>query len=176
MAKGKKRTGEDFAKVKALYAARLTIAEISEKLAIPDRTIRNWVTKWEADKDEELAELSEVQKNRFIDKAQRIIDKASNLLEIKIDKAVKSEREGQELLEQLEATLREAGASEEDIKAQLEALRKVVDKSKVENISQVSTVIGTMYDKKALAEGRSTNNTNITIEGFLEQIKGDSEF
>ena len=76
MAKGKKRTGEDKAKVKALYAARLTIAEISAKTAIPDRTIRTWVSKWEADKDEELAELSEVQKNRFIDKAQRIIDKA----------------------------------------------------------------------------------------------------
>ena len=174
--RGQNRNPEEQAKAKALYASGMPMAEISSKLHIPDRTIYGWKKQWEDSGDEELAKLRDVQKNRFIEQAQRIIDKTSNLLEIKIDKAVKSEREGQELLEQLEATLREAGASEEDIKTQLVSLRKVVDKSRVENISQVSTVIGTMYDKKALAEGRSTNNTNISIEGFIEKISGDSEF
>ena len=176
MSIGKKRGTTEQAKVKALFAAGLAVSDISAKTGIPLRTIHDWKRKWIETDDEELAQLCIEQKNRFIEQAQRIIDKTSNLLEIKIDKAVKSEREGQELLEKLEATLRETGASEEVIKSKVDDLRKVLSKSTVDNVSQISTVLGTMYDKKALAEGRSTNNTNISIEGFIEKISGDSEF
>jgi transposase len=176
MSIGKKRGTTEQAKVKALFAAGLAVSDISAKTGIPIRTIHDWKRKWIETDDEELAQLRIEQKNRFIEQAQRIIDKASNLIEIKIDKAVKSEREGQELLEQLERTLREAGASEEAIRSQIDELRKVVEKSKVDNLAQISTVLGTMYDKKALAEGKSTSNTSISIEGFIEKISGDSEF
>ena len=174
--RGQNRNTEEQEKAKALYASGISMAEISSKLHIPDRTIYGWKKQWEDSGDEELAKLREVQKNRFIEQAQRIIDKASNLLEIKIDKAVKSEQDGQELLEQLEATLREAGASEEVIKSKVDDLRKVLSKSTVDNVSQISTVLGTIYDKKALAEGKSTQNMNLSFEGFIDKIGGDSEF
>jgi len=42
--------------------------------------------------------------------------------------------------------------------------------------NQLSTVIGTLYDKQALASGNPTSNTSVTIEDVLKRVDSKNEY
>lgn len=43
-------------------------------------------------------------------------------------------------------------------------------------INHLTTAIGTLYDKRALATGNSTVNANVSIESFLSKVTDESEY
>lgn len=59
----------------------------------------------------------------------------------------------------------------------MKRLEKKIDNEE-ENLSltQLTTAIGTLYDKKALATGRSTNNTTVNVENFLSNVMDEEEY
>lgn len=103
-------------------------SETARILNLPQKTVED-IYKKNKDK-EEFAKLHEEKKEEFVEKADRIINKALNRLE--------------------------------------EALEDREDKHA---INQLSTVIGTLYDKRALAKGESTVNNTITVK-MDKEIKG----
>ena len=44
-----------------------------------------------------------------------------------------------------------------------------------EDINKLSTTLGTLYDKQALAQGDATQNINekLTLENLLDKVKGE---
>ena len=44
------------------------------------------------------------------------------------------------------------------------ALANKIDALQLNRLSELTTAVGTLYDKRALAKGESTENSNITVE------------
>ena len=124
MAQGKKTFPEDVYKVMLSYAVTHNYCETGRELDMPESTVRKIVGD---NKDSPIfAKLCEEKQQDFINKAERIIDKALTRLEKEIDN------------------------EENSIP-----------------VSNLSTVIGTLYDKRALAKGDSTSNVKVKLEDLL---------
>lgn len=135
---GSKYSEKEIEKARQLLAAGKSVMEVSDITGIPDKTLYKWRNNWE--RDQNFRELKKKKKEEFIDRTERIINKASTLLERTIDEALRNE-------------------------------------NKIE-ASKLSTIIGTLYDKKALAEGNSTANVTVrtyedTLRRELETVRGN---
>lgn len=120
MAKGKKTDNETIYKVMLSYITTRNYSETGRQLNLPESTVRKII---DDNKDkEEFATLCEQKRDEFIEKADKIINKALDRLDKELD-------------------------NEED-------------KIPVNNLS---TVIGTLYDKRALAKGDPTSNEKFEV-------------
>ena len=119
--KGKKTDNETIYKIMISMFSTNNFNETSRQLKIPVKTVEK-IYKENKDK-EEFTRLCIQKKDEFIEKANRIIDKALNRLEMSLD-----------------------------------------DKEEKIPVNNLSTVIGTLVDKRNLAEGKATVNTDINIK------------
>ena len=55
-------------------------------------------------------------------------------------------------------------------------LKTAIKSGKAIDLGKLSTIIGTMYDKQALANNESTANIGITVEELLKKVESDSEY
>lgn len=158
----------DEIKEKALaMLTTMSYKEVSEKLDVPDTTLRDW--KNNAEKiNPEFVKLREEKKKEFVEDAWDIIGKANKLLKKKIDRALSVE-------DDIEKIMDKARNNEELEKDDFVALTKNIHKLGIDNIGQVSTVIGTLYDKQALINKEATVNHGAsgTLEDVLRSITGD---
>lgn len=120
MAQGQKTDNETIYKVMLSYITTNNYSETGRQLDMPESTVRKIV----ADNREkpEFTKLCEEKRDEFIEKADRIINKALNRLEDSLD-----------------------------------------DEENKIPVNNLSTVIGTLYDKRALAKGEPTSNEKLTI-------------
>ena len=170
MAQGSKYTDEQ--KEQALVMlTTMSVKAASENLNIPENTLRDW--KKNAEKtNPEFVELRNEKKKQFVEKAWNIMEKANQLLERKLDRALTKEKELDDALDELyEETDFE---KKKDREKYLRVARKV-DALKMENIGQLSTVIGTMYDKQALINKEATVNhgADASLEQVLRNLQGE---
>ena len=121
MPKGKKTDNETIYKIMISMFSTNNFSETARQLNIPESTVEK-IYKENKDK-EEFVKLCEQKKDQFVEKANRIIDKALNRLEKSLD-----------------------------------------DEEEKIPVNNLSTVIGTLVDKRNLAEGKSTVNTDINIK------------
>ena len=121
MPKGKKTDNETIYKIMISMFSTNNFSETARQLNIPESTVEK-IYKENKDKDE-FVKLCEQKKDQFVEKANRIIDKALNRLEKSLD-----------------------------------------DEEEKIPVNNLSTVIGTLVDKRNLAEGKSTVNTDINIK------------
>jgi len=121
MARGKKTDNETIYKVMISVFGTNNFSETARQLNMPESTVEK-IYKDNKDKDE-FVKLCAEKKEEFVEKADRIINKALNRLEQSLD-----------------------------------------DEKNSIPVNNLSTVIGTLYDKRALAKGESTSNTGITIK------------
>lgn len=120
MAKGKKTDAETIYKVMLSYIATRNYSETARNLDMPITTVEK-IVKDNQDKDE-FVKLCKEKTDEFVERADRIINKALNRLEKELDN---------------------------------EAERIPVN--------NLSTVIGTLYDKRALSKGDATSRETLTI-------------
>lgn len=121
MAKGKKTDNETIYKIMISMFSTNNFSETARQLNIPITTVEK-IYKENKDK-EEFVKLCKEKRDEFVEKANRIIDKALNRIEQSLDN----------------------------------------DNEKIP-INNLSTVIGTLYDKRNLAEGKATVSTDINIK------------
>ena len=121
MPKGKKTDNETIYKIMISMFSTNNFSETARQLKLPESTVEK-IYKENKDK-EQFVKLCEEKKEDFIEKANRIIDKAMNRLEKALD-----------------------------------------DNEERFAINNLSTVIGTLVDKRNLAEGKATSNTDINIK------------
>ena len=118
---------------------------------------------------EEFIELVKQKRADFSARADKIIDKGLRLLDRQLSRAIDREDEIDELID-------EVYSADEDVlsdRDKNETARRL-SRLKLEDIKALTTAIGTLYDKKALSDGKATSNTEVTFKlpkGFDEYAK-----
>ena len=166
MAQGSKYTDEQREQALAMLIT-MSFKEVSSSLNIPERTLRDWKEN-EEKINPEFAELRNEKKKQFVESSWRIIEKANKLIEKKIDRALSAE-------EDIDKIMKKAKGNESLDKDDIVALTKNINKLNIENIGQVSTVIGTLYDKQALINKEATSclGADKELEQVLKNLQGE---
>lgn len=138
--KGKKYSPEIVEQALALLAIDDNVADVAKQLNLPESTIREWAKQSKDDLDA----IRNQKKREFVNNAWRIIEKANKLLEKKLDVALKNQGELDELLAKMRGEL--------DYKKLAEKVKAI----KIDNLSSLTTAIGTLYDKQALCNREET--------------------
>lgn len=181
MAKGQKLEEKQIEVMRAYLAAGTSLAETARKMGLPKSTVATWKKRFEGEKPatandldlerprtekgagaralgesqgsgQTFEELRTMNTEQFIRDAGEIVGMSQQLVKhdlayaiehrAKIDKAIDVLcRRGEELTTQ-----------------ELKACVKVLLELKLPDIGKLSSVMGTMYDKRALARGEPTEN------------------
>lgn len=179
MAQGKKYSDELKEKAIALLACN-NASFVAEKLGLPYSTVKTWEMKAikqaeqdrvGADKDtnpekkftkQNLVELRQKKKEEFVESAWKLIELSQGILEKRLKRAKENEEVIDTLLDEI---------CELDNKTltnrQRQALYVKISKIKVEDVKSLATVLGTLYDKQALANKEAT----AIVEGELSVKK-----
>jgi len=142
--KGKPLNPEQVEIIKSLYALGKNRQEIADMCGISWATVQNCLKM----EEKEVEELRAVKRQEFIEACWQSINQAVALGNSEVAWAQKINREADELEKRLKAE----GASEREVAAQVKAVRSLSSTP----LSQISTYIGTLYDKQALAKGDPT--------------------
>lgn len=175
MAKGKKTDNETIYKIMLSMFVTNNFSETSRELNIPTTTVEK-IYKDNKDKDE-FVKLCVEKKKDFVNTADNIIDKATKLLDKRLTTALDRQNELDLLLDVVYEA--EENGKKLPAKQQIEIAKKL-SKIQLNGLSEITTAIGTMYDKRALAKGDPTNNinnnstikfSNLTVEQIKELLK-----
>lgn len=173
MAQGKKTDEQTLEVARAYLAAGETVASVSRRLKVPESTVRGWRKRFEREEgvqdapknaaegvggkellqhyaSDNFAELRAQKKREMIERAWRIIEKAQAKVERDLDRAIEKEKFIDHAIVLLGTVGDQMSAGE--LKATYKTLREL----KIDDIGKLSTVMGTMYDKQALAIGEET--------------------
>jgi len=145
----------------------MSYKEVSKQLEIPENTLRDW-KKREEKINPEFVKLRTKKKEEFVNSAWSIIEKANKLIEKKIDRALSIE-------DDIDNIISKAKNNQDLSKEDFVLLTKSINKLGIDNIGQVSTVIGTLYDKQALINKEATVNhgADASLEDVLRGLQGD---
>lgn len=153
--KGKKTAPEVIYQVMISYAVTHSYAETARNLDMPETTVSKIVK--DNINEPEFVELCAEKKQDFIETANRIIDKATELLERRLETALNDQ-------DALQDIIAEIYADTEMKDQQKRSVATKVAKMQLNNLSEITTAIGTLYDKRALAKGDPTSNESVTIK------------
>lgn len=198
MARGRKYNDDIKEKAFALLAVNNNIQEVAKQLDLPYNTVKTWEKKFlkeaeeqqkakaEAENNQEaedkqdtnlrtenLVELRNKKKKEFVDSSWNIISKAQTLLGRRITRALENEDELDSLVSEIEQ-LDYKDLSQE----QRKALHRKIAVIKVEDVGKLVTMLGTLYDKQALANNEATSKVDgvIRIEDIIKKAEGKSDF
>lgn len=164
MPRGKKTSPEVIYQIMTSWAVTDSFAETSRVLNIPIKTVEKIV------KDNmgspEFAELCSEKKLDFANKASKIIDKGMTLLDRRFNRAIEQEESLDILIEEIFASSKEELSQDEKnrLVSKLRALQ-------LQDVKAITTAVGTLYDKRALAKGKITDNIKVSVELPPEMIK-----
>lgn len=186
MAQGKKYSDEIKEKAIALLSCN-NASFVAEQLSLPYSTVKTWEikalkqakrdleTREASEGDDEvtkptkrfteqnLIELRQKKKEDFINDAWKLIDLSKGVLEKRLTRARDNEEALDELVDEI---------CKLDYKTlttqQRQALYMKLSKIKVEDVKSLATVLGTLYDKQALANKEATAivEGSITVKKF----------
>lgn len=140
-----------------------SVAEVARALNLPEGTLQTWKeqkTKGSKEFAENFKELREEKKKNFVEQSWKSIDLANQLIEKRLKRALDKEKEIDELLE----VATDSFTDNKERAAYSKGLGKNIAKMRLDDISKIAITYGTLYDKQALAQGDSTQNTSIKIE------------
>lgn len=198
MARGQKYNDDIKEKAFALLAVNNNVQEVAKQLDLPYNTVKTWEKKFlkeaeeqqkakaEAENNQEaedkqdtnlrtenLVELRNKKKKEFVDNSWNIISKAQTLLERRITRALEKEDELDSLVSEIEQL------DYQDLnQEQRKSLHRKMAAIKVEDVGKLATMLGTLYDKQALANNEATSKVDgvIRIEDIIKKAEGKSDF
>lgn len=166
MASGKKYNDDVMEKAYALFDTNNNISYISRRLGVPESTLRGWKRKYdrESERDPTLARLRAQYKADFVKSAWRTINMTQALLERRLRRAVENES----LIDGLLSFAAESTASERLSDKRRQELLSKISALQCEDLGRLVTVLGTLYDKQALASREETEivGGNVRVEKF----------
>ncbi len=171
MAQGKKYNQDTKEKAFALLAENNNVAEVARTLNVPYTTVKTWEQQYiakskalekkkkdspEALTDEESYELDLValrnqKKKEFIGRSWGSIEMIQTILERRLKRAMDSEDALDELLGEILSLDGKTLST-----AQRQSLCMKMREVKVESVKELAVVLGTLYDKQALANKEAT--------------------
>lgn len=159
MARGKKYSDEIKEKAYYMYAVSQNIREVARNLSLSPSTVKSWIDCKARAEPDEFEQLRTQKKHDFIEMSSSIIDKGLELIDRRITIALEKQDELEHIIHEIELT------SDDEISTkQKQAAITAVKEVQLQKIRDVTTAIGTLYDKRALAQGDSTSNTAIEIK------------
>lgn len=159
MARGKKYSDEMKEKAYFMYATSGNINAVSKELGVPYATVAGWLKAKARDEPDEFDKLRDEKKRDFIEKSSDIIDKGLDLLDRRLDRALNQEIELDMLIDEIFSSDKEELSPKEK-----ESLIRKIRALQLQDVKSITTAIGTLYDKRALAKGESTEKTTIEIK------------
>ena len=157
MARGKKTSPEDIYKIMTSWIVTQNYSETARELSIAESTVEKIVKE---NKDSpEFVKLWDEKKQDFAKKAGDIIDKGMLLLERRFDRAIEQETMLDMFIDEI--------ASENKVKLSQVEKSLLITKLRamqLQDIKAITTAIGTLFDKKALADGKATERMSIEIK------------
>lgn len=163
--RGKKTAPELIYQVMTSYAITNSYNQTAKDLNMPYATVKDIV---KANQDEEeFIKLRQQKKDEFADKATEIIDKGLLLLKRRMDRAIEEEETLDDLIEEIWSM------DDEDMSQQSKtATVNKIKNMQMHNLKDITTAIGTLYDKRALSKGEMTQNlgfaTNFDVEKLID--------
>lgn len=155
MTKGQNRTPEEVTQILSTYAITDNLRETSRRIGIPLTTVKDIVDRHRGTK--EFEELRTQKREEFGQRASRIVFKGLTLLERRYDKALDNEEELEDLINLITNSKDEISYKEKM------DLTKKIGKLELNTLSEITTSMGTLFDKMRLANGESTENSSQTI-------------
>lgn len=154
MPRGKKTPPEVVYQIMTSWVITNNYKETARELDLPYMTVKSIVDK---NKDKpEFVKLRNEKMSEFSSRASEIIQKGLTLLNKRLDRAIASEEDLDLLIDEIYATDKEELSQDEK--------NRLVNKIRtlqVQNMKDITTAIGTLFDKKALADGKPTERTEI---------------
>lgn len=157
MARGKRTSDEDVYKVMSAWAAEHNYSEVSRRVGMPRATVRRIVERYAS--DPQFRQLQENVSVDFAERATRLIDKGITLLERRFDRALDYENQIDMLIDMVGAVKKE-----ELNDAEKNKMINTLIGLKLQDIKAITTAIGTLYDKRALARGESSGSVDVQIK------------
>lgn len=157
MPRGKKTSPETVYRIMTSWVITNNFKETARNLGIPVTTVKSIVDN-NINKPE-FVKLRNEKMNEFSRSASEIIQKGLTLLNKRLDRAIASEEDLDVLIDEIFATDKEELSQDE--KNKLVAKIKVLQ---LQDIRAITTAIGTLYDKKALADGNATENVAVEVK------------
>ena len=157
MSRGKKTPPEVIYKIMTSWTVTNNYKETARDLDLSVSTVKDIVVK---NKDKpEFVKLRNEKMDEFSKNASEIIQKGLTLLNRRFDRALNCEEDLDILIDEIFSTGKsELTQNEKD---------KLVNKIRalqLQDIKAVTTAIGTLFDKKALADGNTTENVAVEIK------------
>jgi transposase len=165
MAKGKKFNDDIKEKALAMLATNNNTREVAKTLGIKESTLRTWRSN---PNNDEFAKLRQKKKKEFVEDAWRNIELAQEILSRRLERAVAHEVTLDLMLEE---TLKETTGA--DAK---KAIRNKFSTITLEDVGKISTILGTLYDKQALAVDEPTVNVGGKLEDLIKKVEDKSEY
>lgn len=138
-----------------LYCTNGSYTETAKALGVAISTAHGWIN---SDENKEMLENVRKEKlTEFTEKAGDIINKGLALLDRRITTALDRETELDDLIDEIWAT--DKGELAQDQKQRLVAKIQALQ---IQRLGEITTAVGTLYDKRALAQGDPTQR----IDGF----------
>lgn len=167
MAKGQKYNDDIKEKAIALLTVNNSVSYVARELGLPRSTVKSWKEAFdkeaEASGEDSIAKLRQKKKEDFINDAWKLIDLSKGVLEKRLTRARDNEEALDELVEEICKLDYKTLTSQ-----QRQALYMKLAKIKVEDVKSLATVLGTLYDKQALANKEATAivEGSITVKKF----------
>ena len=165
MARGKKTSPDVVYQVMALWFTNYNLRETARTLDLPLTTVKDIVDKNK--NTEEFEKLRTQKQKEFADKATEVIQKGLLLLNRRLDRAISDEEELDDLIDEIYFTDKDEMSYTE--KSQL--INKIKG-LQLQSVKELTTAIGTLFDKRALANGETTQNvgfaTNLSLDKLAE--------
>ena len=128
----------------------------SKELGINHSTARNWTSDMSEEEKQYVEDCKKEYSEKFSEEADDIIRKGLSLIKRQFERAIEAEDELDNLME--------AVYCDTDMDySEKKAIIAKISRLKCENFKDISTVIGTLYDKKALSEGKTTANMSFDV-------------
>lgn len=155
MAKGQKYNDDIKERAFALLAVNNSVSYVARELGLPRSTVKSWKEAYdkEAEKNGEdtIAKLRQKKKEDFVTDAWNLISKIKTILERRLDRAIDSEDEIDALVDEITQL-----DHKQLTDSQRKALYMRISAIKIESVKELAVVLGTLYDKQALANKEAT--------------------
>lgn len=174
MAQGKKYNDDLKEQAFALLSVNNSVQYVAEQLGVPRSTVSTWkialdkkIKEGNLTNDEvNLVKLRQKKKEEFIEQSWNNIELASKIIHKKLMRAYFKEDELDLVLE--EALKETAGSDRRKV------LVNNIASMKLDDIGKISTTMGTLYDKQALANGEATSREEQIVSKFEDYWKNDN--
>lgn len=143
-----------------MYLCGNTVEYIARELGIPRKTAEGWIKKRKELAPDEFEQIRRRIKVDFIEEAGSIIDKGLKLINRRFDRAIEDEEEMGKAVDAIVQAVTAGNVDTHQAKAAIGIISKVY----VPALKDITTAVGTLYDKRALAKGQPTEHMAITAE------------